>query len=283
MVIALTLSDLFKSSFYATPHPYLLLNPDLRIVDANDCYLAATLTRREDIRQAGMFEVFPDNPDDPNATGVANLNRSLIRVLDTGKLDRMPLQRYDIRDAEGNFQERWWQPLNIPVLDEQGHLSTIVHYVEDVTEASRESRDLGAALHGLEDEGALATAVETSLREANAHFVRQREIIEQLRQTGQPTKIVEGLLASLEQVLAGHREYAQMLRRLSKSRGSADTLHTQWATAVTRARSQLARLDELLGELRHNIVLSRHAIEDSRALIMDRPGGGSPNPNTKGE
>ena len=29
----------------------------------------------------GMFEVFPDNPDDPNATGVSNLRDSLERVL----------------------------------------------------------------------------------------------------------------------------------------------------------------------------------------------------------
>lgn len=279
MAIALTLVDLFKSSFYATPHPYLLLNPNLKIIDANDCYLAATMTRRGDIMQAGMFDVFPDNPADPNASGVANLSQSLIQVLDTGKLDRMPLQRYDVRDAEGAFQERWWQPLNIPVFDEQGHLATIVHYVEDVSGARRGSLDSAATPRDLEGKNALATAIELSLREADAHFVRQKEIINELKLKGQPARTVELLMGSLEQILAGHRQYAQKLRRAGKSRASAEALHSEWAAAIAVARSRLNRLDDLLGELRHSIGSSKQAIDDSRMLMTDRTEGGDPNRN----
>jgi hypothetical protein len=274
MAFALSLSDLFKSSFYATPHPYLLLNPNLQIIDANDCYLAATMTRRADIMQAGMFEVFPDNPADPNASGVSNLSKSLVRVLDTGQLDRMPLQRYDIRDEEGAFQERWWQPLNIPVFDENGRLATIVHYVEDVTEAQRAVGGFGSLPNDRETETALAAAVESSLREAEAHFVRQRAIIEELQRKGQPTKIVQSLFASLEKILAGHREYAQRLRQVSRVRSSAEDLYVQWSSAIADARSQLNRLDGLLGELRQNIGTSRQTIEESRLLIIDAKDGG---------
>ena len=50
-----------------------------------------------------MFDVFPDNPDDPAANGVRNLRASLERVRETCAPDRMPIQRYDIRrpEAEG--------------------------------------------------------------------------------------------------------------------------------------------------------------------------------------
>lgn len=283
MAISLTLSDLFKSSFHATPHPYLLLNPDLRIIDANDCYLAATMTRRGDILQAGMFEVFPDNPDDPNASGVTNLNRSLVRVLDTGTLDRMALQRYDIRNTEGAFEERWWQPLNIPVFDEQGHLSTIVHYVEDVTEARHNGPGSEASPRDVESEDALAAAIDASLHEADGHFARQTALLEELKRQGHSTEIVESLLASLAQVLAGHRLYAQKLRRVSRSRTAGPDLHAEWSSAISVARSQLNRLDQLVAELRHSIASSRQTIEDSRTLATDPVEAGNPLHDSSGK
>lgn len=56
--------------FESAPDAYLLLLPDaprFTIVAANESRLRATLTRREDIIGRGLFEVFPDNPDDPGA------------------------------------------------------------------------------------------------------------------------------------------------------------------------------------------------------------------------
>jgi PAS domain S-box-containing protein len=70
----------FRALFEAAPGPYLVLDPDLRIVAASDAYLKATMTRRDQIIGRGIFEVFPDNPDDPEATGVSNLSASLDRV-----------------------------------------------------------------------------------------------------------------------------------------------------------------------------------------------------------
>ena len=61
----------FKALFESAPGLFLVLKPDLTIVAVSDAYLAATMTRREDILGRGLFDVFPDNPDDPAATGVA--------------------------------------------------------------------------------------------------------------------------------------------------------------------------------------------------------------------
>lgn len=126
----------YKALFEAAPGAYLILRPDLTIAAVNDAYLAATLSRREDMIGRHLFEVFPDNPDDPSADGVRNLSASLDRVLLYRRPDAMAVQKYDIQrpaSAGGGFEERFWSPINIPVLDRLGQLAWIIHRVEDVT------------------------------------------------------------------------------------------------------------------------------------------------------
>jgi two-component system sensor kinase FixL len=53
----------------------------------------------------------------------------------------MPVQKYDIRRPDGAFEERYWSPLNTPVLDGNGAVSWIIHQVEDVTEVVRLQTD----------------------------------------------------------------------------------------------------------------------------------------------
>jgi signal transduction histidine kinase/ActR/RegA family two-component response regulator len=130
----------FRALFEAAPGLYLVLDPELRIVAASDAYLEATMTRREEIVGRGIFDVFPDNPDDPAATGVHNLSASLERVRRQRVPDTMAVQKYDIRRPEqegGGFEERHWSPRNSPVLNEHGELTHIIHRVEDVTDFVR--------------------------------------------------------------------------------------------------------------------------------------------------
>ena len=127
----------FRALFEGSPNLYLVLDPDLKIVAVNDAYCQATMTDRKTILGRGIFDVFPDNPADPTATGVSNLRSSLERVLQFRRPDAMALQKYDIpRPASegGGFEERYWSPLNSPVLDNRGEVSWIIHRVEDVTE-----------------------------------------------------------------------------------------------------------------------------------------------------
>jgi len=127
----------FRALFEAAPGSFLVLDPDLRIVAVTDAYVAATMIRREDVLGRGIFDVFPDNPDDPDATGVGNLRASLERVRRTGRPDTMAVQKYDIRrpDADGGgFEVRYWSPVNSPVLDDLRRVRYIIHRVEDVTE-----------------------------------------------------------------------------------------------------------------------------------------------------
>jgi signal transduction histidine kinase len=127
----------FKSLFEAAPGSFLVLDPDLIIVAVSDAYLRATMTSREEIVGRGLFEVFPDNPDDPEATGEGNLRASLDRVSRDRVPDTMAVQQYDIRRPEaegGGFEVRHWSPLNSPVLGPDGELAYIIHRVTDVTE-----------------------------------------------------------------------------------------------------------------------------------------------------
>jgi PAS domain S-box-containing protein len=141
-----TLSSLdFKLLFESVPGLFLVLRPDtdFTILGASNAYLRATLTEREKIVGRGLFEVFPDNPDDPNATGTSNLRASLQRVLATKAPDAMAVQKYDIRrplSEGGGFEERFWSPVNSPVLAADGRILYIIHRVEDVTEFVRVSR-----------------------------------------------------------------------------------------------------------------------------------------------
>jgi len=132
--VRLTEQDLHRI-FAVTPHPYLVLAPSFVIVGANDAYLRVTLTHRSDIVGCHMFEVFPDNPDAPEARGVRFLHDSLRAVLDLRLPHRMAQQRYDIRNGDGRFVERHWKPVNYPVLNNHERVSYLLHHVENVTDA----------------------------------------------------------------------------------------------------------------------------------------------------
>jgi PAS domain S-box-containing protein len=123
----------FRALFESLPGHYLVLTPDLKIVAVSDAYLEATMTKRAEIIGRGLFEVFPDNPDDPTASGVANLRSSLERVRQTCATDTMGIQKYDVRRPDGTFEERFWTPTNSPVLGADRRLEYIIHRVEDVT------------------------------------------------------------------------------------------------------------------------------------------------------
>jgi len=127
-----------RTLFEAAPGSYLVLTPDLHIVAASDAYLQATMTKRDEILGRHLFDVFPDNPDDKDATGVRHLRASLQRVLTSKAPDAMAVQKYDIRRPEsegGGFEERYWSPVNSPVFHGGPDVSYIIHRVEDVTDS----------------------------------------------------------------------------------------------------------------------------------------------------
>ncbi|MEW2136350.1 SpoIIE family protein phosphatase [Streptomyces sp. NPDC005409] len=134
----------YHAVFDALPGAAALLAPDLVYLDANEAFLSMSGRTREQVIGRYLFDVFPDNPTDPAATGVRNLRASLERVAATGERDTMALQRYDVEypDRPGVWQERYWSPVNVPVLAADGTVALLLHRVEEVTELIR-AREVG--------------------------------------------------------------------------------------------------------------------------------------------
>ncbi|MES2918202.1 MAG: ATP-binding protein [Pseudomonadota bacterium] len=162
----------FRRLFESAPGLYLVLSADLLVLAASDAYLQATLTTRIGIVGCSLFDIFPDNPDDPSASGVSNLRASLARVLASREPDAMAVQKYDVRlpESQGSaFEERYWSPVNTPVLDSGGELLYIIHAVEDVTDF----------MH-LRHQGAVQAKVAAELR-SRTHRM-EWEVVERARQ-----------------------------------------------------------------------------------------------------
>lgn len=189
----------FRVLFESAPGLYLVLTPELIIVAVSDAYARATMTKREEILGCGIFDVFPDNPDDPKAECVRNLRASLDRVRQNRVTDAMPVQKYDIRRPEsegGGFEERFWSPVNSPVFGSAGELTYIIHRVEDVTEFVRLKergveqqqlpKELQVQAEAMESEVFLRTqqVAEASrqLKEANVELARLYERTKELDQ-----------------------------------------------------------------------------------------------------
>jgi PAS domain S-box-containing protein len=208
----------FEVLFESAPGLFVVLTPDepFTIVAASDAYLRATLTGRTSVLGRGLFEVFPDNPEDPTATGVANLRASLRRVLATRAADTMPVQKYDIRRPDGSaFEERYWSPINAPVLGPDGDVVQIIHRVEDVTdfvhltaraaEQDQRSHELRARVGEVEAEVFLrareVAEVNERLRGANDEL--RRQVSERARAEASLHREQEFLRAVLEHAADG--------------------------------------------------------------------------------
>jgi len=185
----------FRALFESAPALYLVLKPDLTIVAVSNAYLKATMTTRKQILGRGIFEVFPDNPNDPTADGVSNLRASLERVLASHLPDTMAVQKYDIRRPEsegGGFEERYWSPVNSPVFDVDGQLIYLIHRVEDVTDFvqlqqhdgqhQKETEDLRTRTAEMETEMFLRAkelnVANQKLRTANDHLAQTMQELE---------------------------------------------------------------------------------------------------------
>jgi PAS domain S-box-containing protein len=253
----------FRVLFESAPGAYLVLTPALVIVAVSNSYLRATMTEREQILGRHLFEVLPDNPDDPTATGVRNLRASLARVLTHRTVDAMAVQKYDIRRpaAEGGaFEERYWSPVNSPVFGPDGVITHIIHHVEDVTELvrlrqrereqERRADELSARTERMETELFLRVQelqiVNHRLREANEELVRLRGELEQRveERTRQLTATNEALRA---EVAEHARTELELVHKREKLRVTLESIGD--AVITTDADGRITLLNRVAQEL----------------------------------
>lgn len=155
----------YRAIFENAPTAFLIVLPNAHftIVGVSDTYLRDTLTTRVQILGKPVFDVFPDNPHTPEANSTANLMVSFRQVIATRAADTMAIQRYDVRNPEGDgFEVRYWSPVNAPVISPEGEVIYIIHRVQNVTDymqlieetenRRRESMELSARNRKMEAE-----------------------------------------------------------------------------------------------------------------------------------
>ena len=128
----------FSRLFEASPAPLLVVGTDaprFTIREVNSAFLAATMRRREDVVGCGIFDAYPDHPE--GAGAAALLRASFEHVLASRQSDCLPDLRYDIARPDGSVEERWWRPINSPVLDQDGMVEAIIHHANDINAAHR--------------------------------------------------------------------------------------------------------------------------------------------------
>jgi len=247
----------FRLLFEAAPDAYVALSPDLTILAVTDAYLRASMTQREKILGRGLFEVFPDNPDDPATEGTRNLRASLVQVLQHRKPDAMPVQKYDIRRPEaegGGFEERFWSPVNSPVLDAHGELLYIIHRVEDVTEFMRLKREGGEHQKLTAELQELTDKIEAEV------YLRSREVAEASRKLKEANAELESFSYTISHDLRAP---------LRGMQGFADALKVDFAAQLpeeaqrycTRIGAAAQRMEQLVDDLLAYSRMSREEVQ----------------------
>jgi PAS domain S-box-containing protein len=139
----------FAAVFAQQPTPYLVMSPDLVIVEANDAYLRLLGRTREELVGRAVFDAFPPTPETLDDDGNNPLQLSFERARDTGLPDQMPLFRYDVLDREsGQLHPRAWSLISAPVLDASGRAQLILQRVEDVSDYVAERERLAERAEG---------------------------------------------------------------------------------------------------------------------------------------
>lgn len=219
----------FRALFHALPSPYMVLDRQLRYVEANAAYEAAVFRSREDLIGGYVFDLFPD-PENGEL-----LRTSLQQVLDTGQPDTLAFIPYDIPTADG-VQRRYWTAVHTPVRDASGDVAFVMQNTVDVTELHRLRQEVGP-LPGETDLLQRAREAETASRTLQRETAGLRDLFMQapgfMAVLSGPEHVFTLSNAAYQQVI-GHRDIigktvAQALPELD-GQGFYDLLDTVFST-----------------------------------------------------
>ncbi|MCC9137159.1 PAS domain-containing protein [Pontibacter silvestris] len=146
--VSLTEID-FKNLFKALPGLYLVLSPELFIIEASNSYQKATHATDKDIKGKYLFDVFPENPNLKGLKSSEILEASILQVIESKKPHVLPVLRYDVENATGEYEEHYWHMHTVPILDTAGNLKQVLHEVRNITGKVKAEKEAEAVQQNL--------------------------------------------------------------------------------------------------------------------------------------
>lgn len=126
------------AAFEASPNPYVLLTPDLRIAEVNQAYMDVTGAKRSDVLGQPLFAAFDSGPGSDAPENVRQVRASLEKARDTRQRDHLAVVRFSmprvLADGTEGFEERLWSATHTPILNADGEVVMLLQHTTDVTD-----------------------------------------------------------------------------------------------------------------------------------------------------
>ncbi|WP_295227836.1 HWE histidine kinase domain-containing protein [uncultured Brevundimonas sp.] len=126
------------AAFEASPNPYVLITPDLRIAEVNQAYMDVTGAKRSDVLGQPLFAAFDSGPGSDAPENVRQVRASLEKARDTRQRDHLAVVRFSmprlLADGTEGFEERLWSATHTPILNAEGEVVMLLQHTTDVTD-----------------------------------------------------------------------------------------------------------------------------------------------------
>lgn len=172
----------YREIFDASPNAYMVVDRELRYVAANPAYLKETGSTLEQLVGKYLFDLFPNDPADPNNLPARMLLRSFERVVETGKRDHLALIPYRVpKEVDGKqvVEERVWSATHVPLLDGDGRVRFVLQHTVDVTDVHRAAGGSSTS-DGRAEVGIMSRA--RAVQEENAKLDAERDLLRMLHE-----------------------------------------------------------------------------------------------------
>lgn len=130
----------FDTLFQHSPNAYMVVDRELRFVEANHAYELVTGMTRAQLLGRRLFDLFPGTVNEDGTNQADVVRASLERALATGERDTLAIIPYAITSgtpAGPVVDMRYWSATHTPVRDASGAVVAVMQHTTDVTDVER--------------------------------------------------------------------------------------------------------------------------------------------------